>query len=99
MDFSRLFLSPSSPLHSSNMSFLRLAVRNVARPRMAFAAPAALATRSRILQGASYSAAAGLSKEQITARDLDVLKGFEKVKQDKVRTVLCRRMIAIYAVA
>lgn len=66
------------------MSFLRLAVRNVARPRVAFATPVALATRGRILQSASYSAAAGLSKEQITARVLDVLKGFEKVKQDKV---------------
>lgn len=66
------------------MSFLRLAVRNVARPRVAFATPVALATRGRILQSASYSAAAGLSQEQITARVLDVLKGFEKVKQDKV---------------
>lgn len=65
------------------MSFLRLAVRNISRPRMGFVAPAAFATRSRILQSASYSAAAGLSKEQITARVLDVLKGFEKVKADK----------------
>ena len=67
------------------MSFLRLAFRNVARPRLAFSAAAIPSTRSRILQSASYSAAAGLDKEQITARVLDVLKGFEKVKQDKVR--------------
>ena len=64
------------------MSFLRLAVRSVARPRLAIAAIPS--TRSRILQSASYSAAAGLSKEQVTSRVLDVLKGFEKVDQSKV---------------
>lgn len=74
------------------MSFLRLAARNVARPRMVFAAPASLVARSRILQSASYSAAAGLSKEQITARVLDVLKGFEKVKQDKAS----ERLMVLY---
>lgn len=67
-----------------DMSFLRLALRSVARPRLAV--PAALpSTRSWILQNARYSAAAGLSKEQITTRVLDVLKGFEKVDQTKVR--------------
>ena len=72
------------------MSFLRLAVRNVARPRAVFAAPAARLVRSRILQRASYSAAAGLDKEQITARVLEVLKGFEKVNQEKVsRSCIC----------
>lgn len=65
------------------MSFFRLAARTVVRPRLV-PAPIAFAARSHILQRASYSAAAGLSKEQITARVLDVLKGFEKVKQDKV---------------
>ncbi len=65
------------------MSFLRLAVRSVTRPRVALASPALY--RSRILQSASYSAAAGLSKEQITSRVLDVLKGFEKVDPAKVR--------------
>ncbi|KAI0094755.1 acyl carrier protein [Irpex rosettiformis] len=64
------------------MSFLRLAVRSVARPRIAVAAlPSA---RGRILQSASYAAAAGLSKEQVTSRVLDVLKGFEKVDQTKL---------------
>ena len=64
------------------MSFLRLAVRSVARPR--FVAAAIPSTRSRILQSASYSAAAGLNKEQIETRVLDVLKGFEKVDPAKV---------------
>ncbi|KAI0348491.1 acyl carrier protein [Trametopsis cervina] len=64
------------------MSFLRLALRSVARPRIAVAALPS--TRSRVLQSASYSAAAALSKEQITSRVLDVLKGFEKVDQGKL---------------
>ncbi|GJE87604.1 acyl carrier protein [Phanerochaete sordida] len=65
------------------MSFLRLAVRNVARTRVV-AAPAAFSARTSFLQRAQYSAAAGLDREQITARILDVLKGFEKVKSDKL---------------
>lgn len=76
--------SSSSSTLLPKMSFLRLAVRSVARPRLAaVAAPSIM--RSRILQQASYSAAAGLSKEQITTRVLDVLKGFEKVDAGKVR--------------
>ena len=67
------------------MSFLRLAVRNVVRQRVAFATPA-LTARTSFLQRAQYSAAAGLSKEQITARVLELLKGFEKVKQEKVHS-------------
>lgn len=66
------------------MSFLRLAVRNVARPRLSFAAPVAFSARSSLLQRATFATGAGLDKEQITARVLDVLKGFEKVKQEKV---------------
>lgn len=66
------------------MSFLRLAVRNIARTRVV-AAPAALSARTSFLQRAQYSATAGLNKEQITARILDVLKGFEKAKLEKVR--------------
>ncbi|EKM61164.1 uncharacterized protein PHACADRAFT_247597 [Phanerochaete carnosa HHB-10118-sp] len=65
------------------MSFLRLAVRNVARTRVV-AAPVAFSARTGFLQRAQYSAAAGLNKEQITARILDVLKGFEKVKPEKL---------------
>ncbi|EMD42237.1 hypothetical protein CERSUDRAFT_110769 [Gelatoporia subvermispora B] len=67
------------------MSFLRVAVRNVARPRVA---PRLAATipraRPGFLQVAGYAAAAGLSKEQITTRVLDVLKGFEKVDPTKL---------------
>ncbi|TCD61320.1 hypothetical protein EIP91_008648 [Steccherinum ochraceum] len=37
-------------------------------------------------QQARFSAAAGLDKEQITSRVLDVLKGFEKVDQGKLST-------------
>ncbi|KAH9950488.1 acyl carrier protein [Amylocystis lapponica] len=66
---------------SSNMSFLRLAARSIARPRFVVALPQ---TRSRIIQCAAYSAAAGLSKEQISTRVLDVLKGFEKVDPSKL---------------
>ncbi|KAI0691321.1 acyl carrier protein [Cytidiella melzeri] len=64
------------------MSFLRLAVRSVARPRIAIAALPS--SRGRVWQNASYSAAAGLSQEQVTSRVLDVLKGFEKVDQTKL---------------
>jgi hypothetical protein len=81
---------PQPVCHSSlcllSMSFLRLAVRNVARQRVTSAAPA-LAARTSFLQRAQYSAAAGLNKEQITTRVLELLKGFEKVKQEKVRHI------------
>ncbi|OBZ79255.1 Acyl carrier protein, mitochondrial [Grifola frondosa] len=65
------------------MSFLRLAARRIALPRVAFAVPQ---QRSRIIQCAAFSAAAGLTKEQITTRVIDVLKGFEKVKPEKLST-------------
>ena len=65
------------------MSFLRLAVRNIARPRIAVAALPG--SRLSLLQRASFSAAAGLPKEQIQSRVLEVLKGFEKVDPSKVR--------------
>ncbi|CAL1695466.1 unnamed protein product [Somion occarium] len=64
------------------MSFFRLAVRSVVRPRIVVAA---LPARNPFLfQAARYSAAAALTKEQITSRVLDVLKGFEKVDQSKL---------------
>ncbi|KAI0080093.1 acyl carrier protein [Panus rudis PR-1116 ss-1] len=67
------------------MSFFRIAARSVARPSLAAAVRPSLATRSHfIFQAARYSAAAGLNKEQITTRVLDVLKGFEKVDPAKV---------------
>ncbi|KAF7799060.1 hypothetical protein EIP86_010290 [Pleurotus ostreatoroseus] len=64
------------------MSLLRLAVRNVARPR--FVATALPSMRNQFLQKAAYSAAAPLSREQITTRVVDVLKGFEKVDPAKL---------------
>ena len=64
------------------MSALRLAFRSIARPRLA--ATALPSTRSWALQKARYSAAAGLTNEQITTRVLDVLKSFEKVDPAKV---------------
>ncbi|KAG1786402.1 uncharacterized protein HD556DRAFT_1248340 [Suillus plorans] len=63
------------------MSFFTcLALRSVihARPVLAVSSRQTLALR------ANYSAAAGLSKESIQTRILDVLKGFEKVDIVKV---------------
>lgn len=65
------------------MSFLRLATRaTTSLPRSTFAA--AQLHRQLVLR-ASFSAAAGLSKDVIQARVFDVLKGFEKVDPSKVR--------------
>ena len=72
-------------VHVFKMSLFRLAVRSALQPRLA--AVALPATRSRVLQQAWYSAAAGLNKEQITPRVLSVLKGFEKVDPAKVRQI------------
>lgn len=61
------------------MSFFRLATRSL--PRATFTParfPSLYAPRAR------YSAAAGLSRDSIQSRVLDVLKGFEKVDQAKV---------------
>lgn len=70
------------------MSFLRVAVRSVARPHAVSApfrsAQLANARYTFALQRASYSAAAGLSRSDIESRVLDVLKSFEKVNQTKV---------------
>lgn len=57
---------------------LNVAARPVVASRLA------LAARSRIVPRAAFSAAAGLSKEDITTRVLDVLKSFEKVDGAKV---------------
>lgn len=77
------------------MFSLRIAARNIARPRAAIVAPRVLAVpsfRSRTPQFAAYSASAGLSNEQITSRVLEVLKGFEKVDASKV----CRLFVSDY---
>lgn len=89
----------SSSLSSQTKIMFRLAARNFAARNIAsgsVVAPRfALAARSRIVPCAAFSAAAGLSKEEITARVLQVLRSFEKVKADKVRTageyLVCRR--------
>ena len=60
---------------------LAVARSSVAAPRVAFAARNWTAPRA-------YSAAAGLSKEEISTRVLDVLKGFEKVDRSKACSVL-----------
>ncbi|KAI0375388.1 acyl carrier protein [Pilatotrama ljubarskyi] len=65
-------------LAARNFAARNIAVRTVAAPRFA------LAARSRIVPCAAFSAAAGLSKEEITTRVLDVLKGFEKVDPSKL---------------
>ncbi|KAJ8596959.1 acyl carrier protein [Rhizopogon salebrosus TDB-379] len=64
------------------MSFARLALRSITRSRPAFTS----STRQTLALRANYSSAAGLSKEDIQKRVLDVLKGFEKVKADKLAT-------------
>ena len=69
------------------MSFLRFAFRgpaaSFARKRV-FAPTVAIPRRTWLPQRAAFSAAAGLTKEEITTRVLDVLKGFEKVDSAKV---------------
>jgi len=65
------------------MSFARLAFRNVALARPSIA----LRARQTIPSfRANYSAAAGLSRDDIQTRILDVMKGFEKVDPAKLST-------------
>ncbi|TFK77018.1 hypothetical protein BDN72DRAFT_22939 [Pluteus cervinus] len=62
------------------MSFIRFATRAVAVSRQSWvAAPA----RTQPCLRARFSAAAGLSRDGIQTRVLDVLKGFEKVDPAK----------------
>ncbi|KAG1881754.1 acyl carrier protein [Suillus tomentosus] len=64
------------------MSFTRLALRSVTRARPVLAS----SSRRTWVFRANYSAPAGLSKETIQTRVLDVLKGFEKVDAAKLTT-------------
>ncbi|KAG2366625.1 acyl carrier protein [Suillus spraguei] len=64
------------------MSFARLALRSVTRARPVLAVPSSQTWAFR----ANYSAPAGLSKDIIQTRILDVLKGFEKVDPTKLTT-------------
>ena len=72
------------------MFLLRRAILNAARTPRSLARVAVVPRLPRPAplffrpQRAAFSAAAGLSKEDIQARILDVLKAFEKVSQDKV---------------
>jgi len=62
------------------MSFIHLAARNFARPRIALA----IHGLQILFHGEQvFSAAAGLTKEAIETRVLDVLKGFEKVNRQR----------------
>jgi NADH dehydrogenase (ubiquinone) 1 alpha/beta subcomplex 1, acyl-carrier protein len=70
------------------MSFIRLVTRaaryNWTSPRL----------RNQLVARAGFSAAAGLSRDTIQSRVLDVLKGFEKVDPSKVnykRYSYCRK--------
>ncbi|KAF9654331.1 acyl carrier protein [Thelephora ganbajun] len=71
------------------MSFFRVAFRgpvaSLARNRVSVSA-AAIPRRTWLPQRATFSVAAGLTKEEITTRVLDVLKGFEKVDPAKLTT-------------
>jgi len=63
------------------MSFLRVAARASALPRFVWTTPR---VQHQLVQRAAFSAAAGLSRDIIQARVIDVLKGFEKVDPAKL---------------
>lgn len=63
------------------MSFARVTLRSLSRARPTFAVSKQSAYR---LHRANFSAAAGLSTEDIQTRIFNVLKGFEKVDPSKV---------------
>ncbi|KAF9229373.1 acyl carrier protein [Gyrodon lividus] len=66
------------------MSFARITFRSLSRARPTFAVSKQSAYR---LHRANFSAAAGISKEDIIqARVFNVLKGFEKVDAAKIST-------------
>lgn len=80
-----LFLtSPQHPYYTSYTMFRAAipAFRAVARSSVIAARP--VAQTQRIAGQRWYAASAGLDKEQITSRVLEVLKGFEKVDGGKV---------------
>lgn len=86
----RRLLHSAQPLRHTlahKMSFLRVAFRgpaaSFARNRVPISA-AVIPRRTWLPQRAAFSAVAGLTKEEITTRVFDVLKGFEKVDPTKV---------------
>ena len=70
------------------MSFLHLALRGVTSRHVASSSLSRL-HMSRIPQRASFSAASSLDRSQIEKRVLEVLKTFEKVTPEKVRSGSC----------
>lgn len=74
----------SAALRSSFSTISRVARSAGASRQATYAArPASFRLQPSLVRG--YAASAGLSKEAIETRVLDVLKSFEKVKADKVR--------------
>ena len=69
----------------ATMSFIRLATRAAFSPRYHWAAPR---LRNHLVPRAGFSAPAGLSRDVIQSRVLEVLKGFEKVDPAKVNLKL-----------
>ena len=67
------------------MTFARLALRSLSRPRPTFAVSKQTVCR---MHRANYSTAPGLSQNDVQTRVLDVLKGFEKIDPLKVCTVI-----------
>lgn len=67
------------------MSFLQLAFRRVTSSHAASSSFSRLQL-SRLPQRAAFSAVAPLDKSQIETRVFDVLKSFEKVSSEKVRS-------------
>jgi NADH dehydrogenase (ubiquinone) 1 alpha/beta subcomplex 1 len=66
------------------MSALRFAFRGAAATRLALAPATRVQTRFALPPRASFASAAGLPRETIEKRVLDVLKGFERVDPAKV---------------
>ena len=67
------------------MSFIHLALRGAATRHLASSSLTRF-SKSRIPQRMAFSAASSLEKGQIETRVLDVLKSFEKVHPEKVRS-------------
>jgi hypothetical protein len=70
------------------MSFLHLAFRSVTTRHVASSSFSRL-QMSRLPQRAAFSAARSLEKPQIETRVIDILKTFEKVSSEKVRSGSC----------
>lgn len=67
------------------MSFIHLALRGAATRHLASSSLNRF-SKSRIPQRMAFSAASSLDKTQIETRILDVMKSFEKVHPEKVRS-------------